>query len=86
MNSVLQSFTDISVLAVVFFLSFFLSLAFTPLVDRMARLWGIIDQPCERKVHTGCVSRLGGVAMAVPLFLVVMFFAVLNRELAGFLS
>lgn len=86
MNCSLYSLPDISLLALAFFLSLFLSLAFTPLVDRMARLWGIIDQPCERKVHKGCVSRLGGVAMAIPLFLVVMLFAALNKELAGFVS
>jgi UDP-GlcNAc:undecaprenyl-phosphate/decaprenyl-phosphate GlcNAc-1-phosphate transferase len=76
---------DISVLALVFFLSLFLSLVFTPLADRMAKVLGIVDHPCERKVHTDCISRLGGVAMAIPLILVVIVFAVPNLELAGFL-
>jgi len=86
MNHALQSLQDISVPALVFFLSLILSLVFTPVADRMARILGIIDQPCERKIHKECVSRLGGVAMAIPLFLAVMVFAPANLELAGFLA
>ncbi len=86
MNHTFISLADISVLALVFFLSLFLSLVFTPLADRLAGILGIVDPPCERKVHDKCVSRLGGVAMAIPLFLVVIVFAAPNMALAGFMA
>ncbi|MFN2269164.1 MAG: MraY family glycosyltransferase [Desulfonatronovibrio sp.] len=86
MNSVLQSFTDISVLAVVFFLSFFLSFVCTPTSNKLAKLLGIIDSPCPRKIHETCVPSIGGIAMAVPLFLVAIFFIEWGAEILGFLS
>ncbi len=86
MNHPLLSFSDTSILALAFFVSLLLSLAFTPVVDRIARFFRIVDEPCHRKVHTECVARLGGVAMTIPLLLVVMALAVPGREMAGFLT
>lgn len=35
----------------------------TPLIIRLSRRYGLFDAPCERKVHTRNVSRLGGVGL-----------------------
>ena len=46
-----------------------LSLGITPLVIRLARYVGALDQPNERKVHTHPIPRFGGVAIYTSFFL-----------------
>ena len=52
-----------------FFLSFLLSLLFTPLISRMAKKYGFVDLPSDRKIHTEPVPRVGGVAICLAFFL-----------------
>ncbi|HOW68637.1 MAG TPA: MraY family glycosyltransferase [Candidatus Paceibacterota bacterium] len=60
-----------------FFIAALISLAFTPLVIRLARALGAIDRPVDRKIHKRPVPRLGGVSvfvsMWVPLILLCFY-------------
>jgi len=50
---------------VAFFLALGVSALLTPLVLRLARHFGLYDEPDgERKIHTGQIPRLGGIAIA----------------------
>lgn len=50
-------------------LSAIIALAVTPIVARMAQLFGVVDQPGPRKVHTEAVPRLGGLAILLSAFM-----------------
>lgn len=73
-------------LTMVFFCSMALSVLFTPLADILGRKLGFMDKPCSRKVHTECVSRMGGIAMALAFFLTAVLFIKWNREMLAFFS
>lgn len=45
------------------FVAFFASYLLTPVMMKVALMVGAVDQPNERKVHTGTVTRIGGVAI-----------------------
>jgi UDP-N-acetylmuramyl pentapeptide phosphotransferase/UDP-N-acetylglucosamine-1-phosphate transferase/glycosyltransferase involved in cell wall biosynthesis len=48
-----------------FFTSILLGLFLNPLVIKLARLWGLVDLPGTRKVHSQPIPRIGGVAIAL---------------------
>ncbi|MFW6004991.1 MAG: MraY family glycosyltransferase [Desulfonatronovibrionaceae bacterium] len=86
MNQAAYSLSQVSVLALAFFLSIFLALICTPMADRLAGFLGCVDEPGQRKIHSGRITRLGGVAMAAPLLVNILFFAGLSRQMAAFLA
>jgi len=45
--------------------SFALSFLLTPLVRNLARRWGWVDQPGDRKIHSDPIPRVGGIAIAI---------------------
>ncbi|TAJ24126.1 MAG: undecaprenyl/decaprenyl-phosphate alpha-N-acetylglucosaminyl 1-phosphate transferase [Nitrospirae bacterium] len=47
----------------IFLLAFTTSLALTPVMIRLGRQWGLVDQPSERKIHRKPTPRIGGVAV-----------------------
>ena len=51
-----------------------LAVGATPLVRRLARRLGVLDQPSARKVHTVPTPRLGGVAIYGAAILALVFF------------
>lgn len=57
-----------SVIAI-FFISLSLSLILTPQVTKLAKKYGIIDAPSDRKVHTQNIPRAGGVAIYAAFLL-----------------
>jgi len=56
-----------------FLISTFIALGLTPVLMRHAVAIGVMDEPSERKVHSGSIPRIGGVAMVlatiVPLLI-----------------
>lgn len=48
-----------------FLVSTFLALFLTPLLIKYATVIGAVDIPNERKVHTGSIPRIGGIAMVL---------------------
>ncbi|WP_051617026.1 glycosyltransferase family 4 protein [Desulfonatronovibrio hydrogenovorans] len=69
-----QSLPGAVALTVVFFSSLCLTLVLSPVSVRVARKMNAIDRPCSRRVHRGCVPRLGGLAMAAAFFPILVFF------------
>src|SRR5262249_604999 len=49
-----------------------LGAALVPLTRRLARRYGVIDEPGGRKLHTVATPRLGGVAVFVSFLAVVL--------------
>ncbi|MCM2675718.1 glycosyltransferase family 4 protein [Alkalicoccobacillus plakortidis] len=43
--------------------AFFVTIATVPVVIVLARKWGFVDKPDQRKVHKGNMPRIGGIAM-----------------------
>jgi UDP-GlcNAc:undecaprenyl-phosphate/decaprenyl-phosphate GlcNAc-1-phosphate transferase len=51
-----------------FILAMVVSMAWLPLLARLAGKWGIVDHPGGRKVHSAPIPRIGGLAMALGVF------------------
>ncbi|WP_052507082.1 glycosyltransferase family 4 protein [Desulfonatronovibrio magnus] len=81
-----SEFSEIAILALAFFTSLFFTLLLTPIAERVSARLGFVDQPCTRKVHDQCMSRLGGAAMAIAFFSGVVVFAGWGRELWAVLA
>lgn len=62
----------------------------TPLVIRLAKKWGIIDDPAKSRhpkvIHTYAVPRGGGLAIFIAIFLSVLIFLPLDKHLTGILA
>lgn len=67
-------------------LSFFMSIACTAIVLRLAKRWNIVDWPGERKMHSEPVPLLGGVAIYATFNLVILgnLLILLNIDRFGF--
>jgi UDP-GlcNAc:undecaprenyl-phosphate GlcNAc-1-phosphate transferase len=50
---------------VLFLIAFFISLALSPLIRRLAFAIGAVDLPGERKIHSVPIPRIGGVVVAL---------------------
>ena len=57
----------------------------TPSVQRLAVRWGAVDKPEARKVHTGIIPRLGGLAIYIGFIAAVLSSVHLTWELLGIL-
>ncbi|MFZ2631250.1 MAG: MraY family glycosyltransferase [Desulfosalsimonadaceae bacterium] len=53
----------------IFLTSLILSMAFTPVVIRVAKKFNLVDRPSARKIHSIPVPRIGGVAIFLACFL-----------------
>src|SRR6266513_1956098 len=51
-----------------------LSLVLTPLCERLARRWSVLDVPSSRKVHTQPTPRLGGIAVFLAFAVTALLF------------
>lgn len=50
-------------------LSFFAANSLLPLIIKLAKKWGYLDEPNERKVHKNPTPRLGGIGIAPAIWL-----------------
>ena len=70
-----------------FLLAALLAMLLVPLVERLARRIGAIDEPVGgRKIHKRAVVRLGGLAMAGAFILTVLYALGASRQLLGLLG
>lgn len=73
----------------VYFTAFLIALGVaylvTPSVQRLAVRWGAVDKPEARKVHTGIIPRLGGLAIYAGFIAAVLASVHLTWELLGIL-
>ncbi len=54
-------------------MAFFIAAGLVPILGRPARHFGLVDNPCHRKRHTGAIPLTGGLAMFLA-FAVTLFF------------
>jgi UDP-GlcNAc:undecaprenyl-phosphate GlcNAc-1-phosphate transferase len=54
--------------AMPFIVAMIVAMAWLPLLAKVAAKWGIVDQPGGRKVHSAPIPRVGGLAMAIGVF------------------
>jgi len=73
-------------LYIIFVIPLALSLILTPLVIRLAKKIGAMDQPNERKVHRFPIPRLGGLAIYASFFLSLLLYIYLDPALHPFSS
>jgi UDP-GlcNAc:undecaprenyl-phosphate GlcNAc-1-phosphate transferase len=64
-----------------FVLAMSLTMVLIPLLMRWAATLGFLDHPEERKVHTTPVPRVGGIAMAVAVLLVLLIWGLTTRTM-----
>ncbi|CAM2066854.1 Undecaprenyl/decaprenyl-phosphate alpha-N-acetylglucosaminyl 1-phosphate transferase [Sulfidibacter corallicola] len=72
-----------------YFLLFITSLVTTlllvPPIKKLAHVTGAIDEPCERKVHSGLVPRMGGLAIFFGFILTYFVYLNQSQEYRGIL-
>lgn len=59
-------------------LAFALSASFVPLAISYARLHNLVDRGGGRKIHSGAIPRLGGVAVFIAFMITIAFLAILE--------
>lgn len=64
-------YTNIILLGIISFLISFITI---PLIIKLSHRYGMFDFVCERKIHNGNISRLGGVAVFLAFFPVAVYF------------
>jgi UDP-GlcNAc:undecaprenyl-phosphate/decaprenyl-phosphate GlcNAc-1-phosphate transferase len=69
-----------------FVLAMIVTMAWLPLLVRLGARWLIVDQPGERKVHSIPIPRVGGVAMALGVFIAVVLTVNLQMQDRWFLA
>lgn len=69
-----------------FILAFSLSLIFTFFIRRLSLKWGFFDYPSPRKIHDKPIPRLGGVAVFLSFFLVVVGYLIFIPEKLQFVK
>lgn len=65
--------------------SVFLTILLVPLLGKLAVRMNVVDLPNERKVHTRPIPRVGGLAMAVGVFVSLLVFSELDHFLVSYL-
>lgn len=68
-----------------FVIAFFISLAATPFISKLAFRVGAIDKPDARKVHSRIMPRLGGLAIYLAFTLTVLLLVPMSKEIIGLL-
>jgi UDP-GlcNAc:undecaprenyl-phosphate/decaprenyl-phosphate GlcNAc-1-phosphate transferase len=70
----------------IFLTSMLTSLVLIPPISKLAVSIGVFDDNDERKVHTGAIPRLGGIAIFFAVLLSVILFSEMNIQVRGFLA
>ena len=60
--------------------SFFVSLLSIPVIIKLSRKYQVYDSVCDRKIHNGNISRLGGLAVFMAFFPLAVYFLVSNGQ------
>lgn len=64
----------------------FVVLILIPPITRLAMNFDIVDVPDERKIHSGKISRLAGIAIFFAVFFSILLFSEITRPVRGFLA
>ncbi|WP_155323124.1 glycosyltransferase family 4 protein [Desulfosarcina ovata] len=68
-----------------FIIALFLTISIMPLARLVTVKINAVDKPNKRKVHDHVVPKCGGIAMAVGIFMPILFWQPFNRFTIGFL-
>lgn len=67
--------------------SFLIAFMLTPLVARLAKIWGLVTDPKKRKhpahVHKGAIPRAGGLPVYLAIFIATFLFLSPTKKLVG---
>jgi UDP-GlcNAc:undecaprenyl-phosphate GlcNAc-1-phosphate transferase len=69
-----------------FVLTLSLSAILTSIIRRLSLKWGFFDYPAPRKIHDKPIPRLGGVAVFLSFFLVVLSYLIFAPEKLSFVA
>jgi len=69
-----------------FVLTLSLSAILTPIIKKLSLKWGFFDYPSPRKIHSKPIPRLGGLAVFLSFFLVVLGYLIFAPERLAFVS
>lgn len=67
-------------------LAMVISLFLVPWVGKLALLWGAVDKPDARKVHTSLMPRMGGLAIYISFTVVVLLSQEITQQMVGLLA
>lgn len=73
-------------LLIAFLISWALGLLLTPVVRRLGLVWGVLDQPSDRKVHAGPIPRIGGVSIVLAHILGLLLTVFLGTKISNLLE
>jgi len=68
-----------------FIIAFLISLAVTPVIRKLAFRFGAVDRPDARKVHSGLMPRMGGLAVYLAFTVTVLIMGDLTESMKGLL-
>jgi len=69
-----------------FFVALVVTMALIPPLMRVAHRLAVVDTPNERKVHTGAIPRIGGMAMITGAFIPIVLWLPHDATVTSFLS
>ena len=69
---------------IIFSLSYLITNFATPKIISIANKFGFYDIPDDRKWHSKPIVRLGGIAIALAFFSVLIFFEIINNDISLF--
>ncbi len=67
-------------------LSVFITVSLIPMMMRLADKYQVVDLPNPRKVHIHPVPRIGGLAMAIGVFIPIIFWALASEFVRAFIA
>lgn len=70
----------------VFMSALFVALILIPPIQQLSVRFGQLDLPDERKIHSGRISRLAGIAIFAAVMFAVILFCEFDRPVRGFLA
>ena len=68
-----------------FIVALVVTMTLIPPLMRVAQRLSVVDMPDERKVHTGAIPRIGGIAMMVGVMLPILLWLPTDRIFTGVL-
>lgn len=67
----------------IFMTAMFAALVMVPYLQRWALDTGTVDTPDDRKVHTGAIPRVGGIAIGLAFLFSILVYVDISREMRG---
>lgn len=80
------TFNDFMNIISTLILSLFLTIVLTPLILRLAVKLDLYDMPDERRVHVKPIPRIGGIAMAIGVFVPLWLYGPLDTLMRAYLA